>query len=136
MTKHEYIIEITKTVSKKSTCLKIQVGAVFVNEDYEILSTGYNGAPKGLTDCLAKGKCTQKLFCKVSAHAEQNAIVQAAKRGTALKDSILYITHAPCINCAKLLINLGCKKVIILKKYKSENGIKLLKLGGIKVEVI
>jgi len=139
MNKHKYICEIAEVVMSKSSCFKRKVGAVFINEDYEILATGFNESPRGFGHCDAefvkpfnidsiKGTCGNP--CTRTIHAEQNAIVQAAKRGTALENSILYCTYLPCITCARLLVNLKIQSVY----YKHENqdgGFSILILGGI-----
>lgn len=91
-----------------------------MNEDYEILSTGYNGAPRGFPHCEDEGCLMIDGHCANSLHAEQNAIVQAAKRGTSLKGAILYVTHTPCPVCVKLLINLGISRLKIKAKYRDE----------------
>jgi dCMP deaminase len=115
MNKHEYICKITEVVAAKSTCDRANVGAVFISPDYEILSTGYNGAPKGLIHCDEVGHLLDKNGkCIRTTHAEQNAIIQAAKSGVSLKGSVLYVTHYPCQICQKMLINLG----VIAIRYK------------------
>lgn len=131
MNKHEYICRITETVAMKAHCTKRQVGAVFVNQEYEILATGYNATPKGFPRCTVFHGPDEQ--CTECAHAEQNAITQAAKRGTALAESILYCTYAPCKICARMLINLGIKSV----RYKEGNldgGLDLLNQAEIITE--
>lgn len=120
MNKHDYICAITTVVASKGTCPRAKVGAVFITQDYEILSTGYNGAPRGFTHCEDNGCLIIDGHCANSIHAEQNAIVQAAKRGTSLKNSILYVTHTPCTVCTKLLINLGISEISIRDRYREE----------------
>ena len=134
----EYFMEITKLVSKRSTCLRRKVGAVIV-KDKRILTTGYNGAPRGLLHCLEIG-CLREIN-KVSSgerqelcrglHAEQNAIVQAALHGLSIKDSVLYCTTQPCVTCAKMIINSGIKMIIYKEKYPDELARKMLKEAGV-----
>lgn len=133
MTKHEYIIKITEVVSLKATCLKTKVGATFINSDYEILATGYNGAPRGLPSCQDEKKCLLNTLgkCIRCTHAEMNGIAQAAKRGTSLNKSILYITHSPCESCANVLINVGITK-IFYHVYKGE-GLSILEKAKIMI---
>ncbi len=139
----EYFLEMTKLVSKRSTCLRRQVGAVIV-KDKRILATGYNGAPCGLEHCLDIGCLRDKLnvpsgerheLCR-ALHAEQNAIIQAAVCGTPLKDSILYLTNQPCVICAKMIINAGIKEIVIAGDYPDEMARDFLKQAGVKVRKI
>lgn len=113
MTKHNYIKKICLVVSEKSSCEKSKVGAVFITEEYEILSTGFNEAPRGFPHCVGKEICIKHTHgkCKKTAHAEMNAITQAAKNGVALKDSILFCSRRPCADCLKLLINIGIQAI-------------------------
>lgn len=132
MNKKEYIMKITEVVASKSTCDRAFVGAVFVNDDFEILATGYNGSPKGFAHCDEIGHMLVNNHCIATIHAEQNGIVQAAKRGTSLKNSTLYCTHSPCHVCALLLINLGVKEVCYRNVYAAEQ-LTVLRSAGIRV---
>lgn len=128
-------MDICKVVAEKATCSRKKVGAVFVNQEHEILATGYNGSPPGFPHCIDVGCILVDNRCIATTHAEQNAIVQAAKRGTSLKDSTLYVTMFPCFNCIKLLIGLKVRKIIYLEEYiPYELSTKYLKRGGIGVE--
>lgn len=120
----EYFMEIAELVSSRSTCLRRQVGAVLVR-DKQIISTGYNGAPRAVRHCQEAGCLRQELnipsgerheICR-GTHAEQNAIVQAALHGVSTEGVALYCTHQPCILCAKMLINAGVKKIIFQGEY-------------------
>jgi dCMP deaminase len=120
MNKHEYICAVCEVVAFKSNCFKRKVGAIFVNEDHEILATGYNAPPKGFQHCdiLYKNQVVDIINtcgspCMRNIHAEMNAIAQAAKRGQALKESVLYCTYTPCIDCARLLVNIGVQSVYV-----------------------
>lgn len=115
----EYFLEIAKTVSLRSTCSRAQVGAVFVKE-HRILTCGYNGAPSGLSHCeheydywnhnhsMREGRHLLNGHCYISTHAELNAILQGAILGISLKDSYLYCTHEPCLDCTRAIIQIGC----------------------------
>ena len=136
----EYFMEIAKVVAKRSTCLRQKVGAVIV-KDKRILATGYNGAPSGLPHCFDIGCLREQLnvpsgerqeLCR-GVHAEQNAIIQAAKFGISVEGATLYTTHCPCITCAKIIINAGIKKVVYGRKYADKRGLELMKEAKIEV---
>lgn len=114
----EYFMQMAQVVAGRSTCLRRQVGAVIV-KDKQILSTGYNGSPSGLSHCAEKGCLRQQLgipsgerteICR-AVHAEQNALVQAAKHGVSINGADIYTTFQPCVLCTKLIINAGIKRV-------------------------
>lgn len=136
----EYFMEIAHVVKKRSTCIRRQVGAIIVR-DKQILSTGYNGAPKGLAHCLDIGCKRQKLGIKSgerhelcrAIHAEQNAIVQAAHNGISIKDSTIYCTTMPCVLCAKMIINAGIKRIVFEGEYPDELSMELLKEAEIEM---
>ncbi|MFC1570186.1 cytidine/deoxycytidylate deaminase family protein [Candidatus Omnitrophota bacterium] len=139
----EYFINIAKLVSTRSTCLRRQVGAVVV-KDKQVLATGYNGAPTGITHCDQVGCLREELnipsgqrheICR-ALHAEQNAFLQAAKHGVNLSNATLYITVQPCSICAKMIINAGVKKVVIAGDYPDEFALDFLKEAGIEMVVI
>ncbi len=134
-------MDITHLVSKRSTCLRRQVGAIIV-KDKKILTTGYNGAPSKLRHCLDIGCLREKMgipsgerheLCR-GLHAEQNAIIQAAYHGVEIKGATLYCTNHPCIICTKMIINAGIKRVVYEEGYADELAKKMLKESGIKVE--
>jgi dCMP deaminase len=136
----EYFMQIVELVKTRSTCLRRQVGALIV-KDKRILTTGYNGAPKGCTHCSEIGCLRQKLnipsgqrheLCRAS-HAEQNAITQAAFSGTSIKGGTIYVTDQPCVLCAKLIINSGIEKVVFRGDYPDELSMELLSEAGIEV---
>ncbi len=115
----EYFMDIAELVSKRTTCLRRQVGAVAVKEK-KILATGYNGAPRGIRHCSETGCLREKLgvpsgerheLCR-GLHAEQNCIIQAASHGVELEGATIYVTNFPCITCAKMLINAGIKRLV------------------------
>ena len=128
----EYFIDITLAVARRSTCQRAQVGAVIV-KDKRILTTGYNGAPKGLPHCLEVGCEIVDGHCVRTLHAEQNAIIQAALHGVSLEGGTIYTTHQPCHTCAKMIINAGIKEVVFENEYEfSEQTRALLHEGGVR----
>lgn len=135
-----YFLLIASVVASRSTCLRRKVGAVLV-KDRQILSTGYNGAPKGAPHCEETGCLRAELgipsgerheVCRGS-HAEINAIAQAAAAGVATQGCWLYCTHEPCVYCAKALINAGCKRVVFLTPYPDKLARKIMDECGIEL---
>jgi dCMP deaminase len=117
----KYFLSIAETVKLKSKDQSTQIGAVIVGEDNEVLSTGYNSFPRGLDDNLQeRQERPEKYFWMV--HAELNAILNAARVGTSLKDSIIYITSGvPCVDCARAIVNAGIKTVYCKKECTTKN---------------
>ena len=137
-------LEMTRLVSTWSSCFKEnrQVGAVVVR-DKRILTTGYNGAPAGVSSCKERGECIRQNLgiasgtCQeicYAVHAEQNAIVQAAKLGITLEGATLYCTHQPCSMCSRMIINSGIKRVVYEKGYPDEFSLKLFGEAGTVIE--
>jgi dCMP deaminase len=135
---YTYFMEIAELVSTRSTCTRRQVGAVAVR-DSNILSTGYNGAPSKTKHCAIVGCVREELnvpsgerheLCR-AVHAEQNVIIQAAKNGVSLKDTVLYTTTFPCVICTKMIINVGIKKIFYFGAYNDELSIQLLDEAGV-----
>ncbi len=134
-------MDITEHIATWSSCIRRHVGAVIV-KDKRIMTTGYNGAPAGVETCKDRGEClrnklniqsgTHAELC-YAAHAEQNAIIQAAKEGISLKDCVLYCTHQPCVVCAKMIINSGIKEVIYKEGYPDDFSKKLCEEAGVKL---
>lgn len=136
----EYFMEIADLVRTRSTCVRRQVGAVIV-KDKRILATGYNGAPIGCKHCTDIGCMREKLsipsgerheLCR-AIHAEQNAIVQAAHSGVAIDGAVIYVTHQPCVLCAKMIINAGIKKIIFKGEYPDKLSVEMLNEAGIEM---
>lgn len=134
---------MAELVSSRSTCKRRKIGAIIV-KDKQVLSTGYNGSPRGLPHCLDIGCLRDELgiasgtrheICR-AVHAEQNAIVQCARHGIPTKTSILYVNINPCKICAKLIINAGISRVVYRGEYPDNEGIELLKEAGVKVDRI
>lgn len=126
-------MDITLDVSRRATCLRAQVGAIVV-KNKRILTTGYNGAPKGLPHCLDEGCEMVGGHCVRSLHAEQNAILQAALHGVSLEGGTVYTTHQPCHTCAKMIINAGLVRVVYAGHYPDPLAMKYLKVAGIQVD--
>jgi dCMP deaminase len=136
----EYFLSIADLVSRRSTCLRRQVGAVLVR-DKRILATGYNGAPSRIAHCSETGCIREKLkipsgerheLCR-GLHGEQNAFLQAALHGTSLQGASLYSTTQPCIICAKMIINAGIKEIIIKSGYPDKMARQILREAKVKV---
>jgi len=124
MTVDEYFLKIAAVVAERSTCLRHHVGAIAV-KDRHILSTGYNGAPSGTTDCLTLGCLRNEMkipsgerheICR-AVHAEQNVVIQAALHGSSLEGATIYSTHTPCTVCSKILVNSKIKRFVSFKQY-------------------
>lgn len=136
-------MDIARLVARRSTCLRRKVGAVMVKEK-NILATGYNGTPSGITHCAETGCLREQLkvpsgerheLCR-GLHAEQNAIIQAARHGVNISGATLYCTNSPCIICTKMLINAGIREVIYLDGYPDMLSMDMLREAGIEVSVI
>jgi len=121
----EYFIRISREVAKRATCDRGLSGCVIV-KDKRIISTGYVGAPAGLPHCNEAGHLmktvveddgTQRKHCVRTTHAEANAIAQAAKHGASVNGATIYCKMEPCLDCAKLIINSGIKRVVCEKRY-------------------
>jgi dCMP deaminase len=126
-------MDIATQVSKRSTCDRMRVGAVLV-KDKRILTTGYNGSPAGLPHCDEVGHLMVDGHCIRTLHAEQNAIIQAALHGVGIDGSVLYVTHQPCVNCAKMLINAGIKRIVYVGNYPDENALAFLGQANVILE--
>lgn len=136
-------IELSQTIATWSSCYKSdrQIGAVIV-KNKRIVTTGYNGAPSGITSCKDRGECLrQKLgipsgtkheIC-YAIHAEQNAIIQAARLGVSIDGGTLYCTHQPCAVCAKMIVNAGIVRVVYEHGYPDEFAVQMMKEGGVEL---
>lgn len=138
----EYFLKIASVVAERSTCHRHHVGAVAVR-DKHILATGYNGAAAGLKDCLELGclrnemnisSGTRHEICR-AIHAEQNVIIQAALHGVTLDGAAIYVTHTPCILCAKMLVNARIKRFVTFGKYADDAFINLFEQANIVFEL-
>ncbi len=136
----EYFMKIALLVAERSTCLRHHVGTVIV-KDKRILTTGYNGAPAKVPDCLELGclreergikSGTMHEICRAT-HAEQNALIQAALHGISTENGTMYCTHSPCILCAKMLVNAKIKRYVTCGEYPDEAAKALLERAGIEL---
>jgi dCMP deaminase len=136
----EYWMNVVEMISKRSTCLRHNIGSVIVKDNI-IVSTGFNGAPRGLPHCSEIGCIRDKLGIKSGerieicrgVHAEANAII----RGDPLRmdGATLYVNAKPCKTCAKMVINAGIKRVVYMDYYPEEEGIEILKEAKIDLKV-
>lgn len=139
----ERFMKLAETVADWSSCFQENrhVGAVVVR-DKRILTTGYNGAPEGIKSCAERGEClrrkrniasgTMQEVC-YAVHAEQNAIIQAAKLGVSLEGATLYVTHQPCVICARMILNSGIKRVIYKHGYPDKFAVELFEEAGVQL---
>jgi dCMP deaminase len=137
----EYFLKIASVVAERATCRRHHVGAVAVRGKH-ILATGYNGAASGLKDCLELGclrdemnvpSGTRHEVCR-GIHAEQNVIIQAALHGVSMEGATIYVTHTPCILCAKMLVNAKINRFITFGKYADDSFRDLFKEANIGFE--
>lgn len=144
LTWDQYFMTITRQVAERSTCNRAKVGAVIVR-DKNILATGYNGAPAGMPHCTdagcliyqsktPNGETEENCFRTI--HAEMNAIAQAAKNGSSIKDASIYITHTPCIHCLKVLVNTGIKNIYYEIPYKLHTLEEILRTTQVQMEKV
>lgn len=137
-------MDLTAQVATWSSCFKEdrQVGAILV-KNKRILSTGYNGAPEGVKSCKEKGECIRqqggiasgtKLEMCYAVHAEQNAIVSAARLGINLEGATLYCTHQPCVICAKLIVNAGIKRIVYKDGYPDDFAVEVLREANVQLD--
>ncbi|MEM4634037.1 MAG: deaminase, partial [Candidatus Anstonellaceae archaeon] len=140
----EYFMSIAQVVASRSNCIKRHVAAIIV-KDKRIISTGYNGTPRGIRNCNEGGcpRCNSfadsgtKLEECVCSHGEENAIVQAAYHGISIKDATIYTTFSPCLICTKMIINAGIKEVVYNSDYPlGEMSLKLLREAGVIVRQV
>lgn len=136
-------MQLARLVSTWSSCIRPnrQVGAVIV-KNKRVIATGYNGAGSGILSCAERGVCmreqrgipsgTQHEIC-YAIHAEQNAIIQAARLGIAIDGATLYCTHQPCVICAKMIINSGIVRVVYSDGYPDEFAMDLFKQANVEV---
>lgn len=135
----EYFMAIAKVIGSRSNCIKRQVGCVIIR-DKRIVSTGYNGTPRGVRNCNEGGcpRCNSfadsgtRLDECVCSHAEENAIVQAAYHGISIRGGSLYTTFSPCLTCTKIILNAGIVEVVYNEGYPlGEKPMEMLKEGGV-----
>ncbi len=128
-----YFMNIAYSVSTRSTCDRAFVGCVLVR-DKRILTTGFNGSPSGQPHCDEVGHLLVDGHCIRTIHAETNAIIQAALHGISTRDSTCYVTHFPCINCTKALINAGISRLVYHIAYRLDPiAMEFLELADIEI---
>ena len=140
----EYFMRIAQVVALRSNWSRRQVAAVIV-KDHRIISTGYNGTPRGIKNCneggcprcssdAPSGTALEECIC---CHGEENAIVQAAYHGISVKDSTLYTTFSPCLLCAKMIINAGIREVVYAERYSiDDTSRRILNEAGVKLRPV
>lgn len=140
----ERFMEIAYSVSKWSSCFQEnrQIGAV-IAKNKRILTTGYNGASAGIKTCKERGECMRRKLniksgtCQelcYAAHAEQNAIIQAARMGVSIEGATLYCTHQPCVICTRMIINSGITRVLYSEGYPDDFALQLFNEAGVEIE--
>ena len=136
-------MQMAETVAGWSSCFQENrhVGAVIV-KDKRIVATGYNGAPAGIKSCAERGECLRRVRNIASGtmqevcyavHAEQNAIIQAAKLGIPLDGAVMYVTHQPCVICTRMIINSGVKKVVYKNGYPDDFALQLFAESNVEI---
>ncbi|NLX60933.1 MAG: CMP deaminase [Tissierellia bacterium] len=134
---NEYFMEIAEIVASRSTCNRAEVGCLIVNDDNRIVSTGYNGSISGNPHCNDVGHVMRDGHCIATIHAEINALIYCAREGIAVKGCKVYVTHFPCLNCTKALIQAGIKKIYYRNDYRvDEYALELLKRNKVEIEKI
>jgi dCMP deaminase len=136
----EYFLGMARMVATRATCPRRSVGCVIVDpETKNVISTGYNGAPRGTMHCgnacenIPSGSSFEK--CR-AVHAELNAITAAALNGATTRGAEMYLTTTPCVFCSRVIINAGISKVYALTYYPQAEAVELLTEGGIDVVVV
>ncbi|MBF0202175.1 MAG: cytidine/deoxycytidylate deaminase family protein [Desulfamplus sp.] len=138
-----YFMGIADLVSTRSTCLRRRVGAVIVMER-RILCTGYNGAPSGITHCSETGCIRREMhvpsgerheLCR-GVHAEQNAVIQAARYGISVLGASLYCTNQPCSICAKMIVNAGIVHVCFRQPYNDPMSLEMFSQAGLSLSIV
>ena len=137
-------MQMAEVIASWASCYQKdrKIGAVIV-KNKRIVTTGYNGAPAGIKTCVERGECLRKKLGIASGtkheicyaiHAEQNAIIQAAKLGSSIDGATLYCTHQPCVICAKMIVNSGITRVVYKHGYPDEFAVQMLTEGGVLLE--
>lgn len=139
-------MELAEVISKWASCYQEdrKIGAIIV-KNKRIVTTGYNGAPAGIRTCVERGECLRKKrgiesgthaeIC-YAIHAEQNAIIQAARLGISIDGATLYCTHQPCVICAKMIVNSGIRRVVYRRGYPDSFAVEMLHEGGVILETM
>ncbi len=137
----EYFMQMAELAATRSTCLRRHVGAVIV-QDRHVVATGYNGVPRSIMHCGERGGCLREKLNVPSGerhelcmglHAEQNAIIQAATLGQSVEGATIYVTHQPCVICAKMIINAGVRRIVVKEGYPDQLAVDILAEAGLKI---
>ena len=137
-------MELSHVIANWASCYQPnrKIGCVIVRNK-RIVTTGYNGAPAGIRTCVERGECMRRKIGVASGthaelcyaiHAEQNAIIQAARLGSSIDGATLYCTHQPCVICAKMIVNAGIKRVVYQEGYPDDFAREMLSEGGVQLE--
>ena len=133
----EYFMEITQLVAQRSTCDRAFVGCVLVNSDHRIVSTGYNGTASGNPHCIDVGHRMRDGHCIATIQAEMNALLYCAKEWIPAKGSICYVTHFPCLNCTKALIQAGISAIYYHEAYRVDDyALEILERNNVSLKKI
>ncbi len=137
----EYFMQMAELAATRSTCLRRQVGAAIIKHKH-VVATGYNGVPRGIVHCEERGGCLREKLNVPSGerhelcmglHAEQNAIIQAATLGQSIEGGTIYVTHQPCVICAKMIINSGIRRIVVKAGYPDQLAVDILAEAGLKI---
>jgi len=131
----EWTMDLAHSVASRGTCDRARVGAVILDTKNRIVATGYNGsAGPGVGHCDDIGHQMRDNHCIATVHAEQNAIADCARTGKAIEGCSIYVTHFPCLNCIKLIIQSGITAVYYDDDYRVDTyGLELLELNQVKI---
>lgn len=132
----QYFMAQAVILALRSTCSRLSVGATIVR-DRRIIAGGYNGSVSGDVHCIDEGCYLVDGHCIRTIHAEMNAILQCAKFGVPTADAVIYVTHFPCLQCTKMILQAGIKKIYYLKDYRNDPyALNLFKMTGVTVEKV
>jgi dCMP deaminase len=112
------MLDLTEVWSRRGTCDRLRVGCVIANADHHVLSSGYNGAPRGLPHCDDVGHLMIEGHCVRTIHAEANAVIQAARTGVSLLGATAYVLYRPCLRCALMLVQAGVFEIVYRRPYE------------------
>lgn len=133
----QYFMQLARVAATRSTCNRASVGCLIVRH-HRVLVTGYNGAPSGLPHCDEAGHLfadpDRPDHCLRTLHAEQNALIQAALHGVSTNNATVYVTHAPCLTCAKMIINAGIRRVVYNRVHGDvATSLEMMSQAGIEI---
>ncbi|NLI68894.1 MAG: ComE operon protein 2 [Bacilli bacterium] len=132
----QYFMAMAKVVSLRSTCTRLNVGAIIVR-DNRIIASGYNGSVEDSAHCIDEGCYIVNNHCVRTVHAEMNALLQCARFGVRTEGTEMYVTHFPCLQCSKHIIQAGIKKIYYEFDYKNDPlALELLNEANVAVEQV